>query len=149
MAMAYVSSTLFLRSTLWTAPAANGGVDRATHFSSFYLFTFAFASRFRGCGSTVCSASLSVFFCAEEVQRNVWDVPDNPTVMWERRNIKEFTWAQWNDPAVFKGSSCLTRDYQTQVLHWAPRSEERRVGKEGRSRWAPYHYKKGVRRVQR
>jgi hypothetical protein len=120
MAMAYVSSTLSLRSTLWTALAANGGVDRATHFSSFYLFTFAFASRFRGGGPTVCSASLSVFFCAEEVQRNVWDVPDNPTVMWERRNIKEFTWAQWNDPAVFKGSSCLTRDYQTQVLHWTP-----------------------------
>src|SRR3989475_9821345 len=29
---------------------------------------------------------------------------------------------------------------------WACRSEERRVGKEGRSRWAPYHYKKNISR---
>ena len=25
------------------------------------------------------------------------------------------------------------------IEYWAPRSEERRVGKECRSRWSPYH----------
>src|SRR2546430_4657686 len=25
------------------------------------------------------------------------------------------------------------------AIHWSPRSEERRVGKECRSRWSPYH----------
>src|SRR6266699_7074758 len=28
------------------------------------------------------------------------------------------------------------------IVRCAPRSEERRVGKECRSRWSPYHYKK-------
>src|SRR5947209_16051780 len=33
--------------------------------------------------------------------------------------------------------------------HGAPRSEERRVGKECRSRWSPYHYKKKRKREKR
>ena len=29
--------------------------------------------------------------------------------------------------------------FNTRADHWATRSEERRVGKECRSRWSPYH----------
>src|SRR2546430_10887496 len=35
----------------------------------------------------------------------------------------------------------FSRSEEAQILR---RSEERRVGKEGRSRWSPYHYKKNM-----
>jgi len=39
------------------------------------------------------------------------------------------------------GLRCARRGYRTLILSldMAHRSEERRVGKEGRSRWSPYH----------
>ena len=45
-------------------------------------------------------------------------------------SIPEFGNGQW-----FKAS-------QTSSAKWMERSEERRVGKEGRSRWSAYHEKK-------
>ena len=49
-------------------------------------------------------------------------------------------------PAVGRGVSAFAGEKETQVFSCAPvlvkdpeRSEERRVGKECRSRWSPYH----------
>src|SRR6266699_4085272 len=44
-------------------------------------------------------------------------------------------------------SSSFRSATSTSRCGWWPRSEERRVGKECRSRWAPYHYKKKIWRV--
>src|SRR6266480_7870871 len=54
------------------------------------------------------------------------------------------SWSQMMTPrsARFSSSSCPMRGTASSRRRPAPRSEERRVGKECRSRWSPYHYKK-------
>src|SRR3712207_9392741 len=47
------------------------------------------------------------------------------------------------DPAAAREAFAPARQpYPTLRAHLSARSEERRVGKERRSRWSPYHYKK-------
>ena len=41
-------------------------------------------------------------------------------------------WSMWTDPEMFK-------QWYGPMGMSVPRSEERRVGKECRSRWSPYH----------
>src|SRR2546422_8704270 len=48
-------------------------------------------------------------------------------------------WREWLDPLCRLGPDGLDATRQRQA---GDRSEERRVGEEGRSRWAPYHLKK-------
>ena len=38
-----------------------------------------------------------------------------------------------------EGMELLFKTYYKPLVAWAARSEERRVGKECRSRWSPYH----------
>ena len=40
---------------------------------------------------------------------------------------------------LFLGSSYAYCDWNPEIMYAASRSEERRVGKECRSRWSPYH----------
>ena len=42
-------------------------------------------------------------------------------------------------PLIYTGLSSGLRQCELITLSWADRSEERRVGKECRSRWSPYH----------
>src|SRR2546430_14511257 len=42
-------------------------------------------------------------------------------------------------PRFFEATGTLAADVQTDVQPQTARSEERRVGKECRSRWSPYH----------
>ena len=43
------------------------------------------------------------------------------------------------DAVLIGGGSGLSSAAGYNHYHWLPRSEERRVGKECRSRWSPYH----------
>ena len=56
-------------------------------------------------------------------------------------NLKKQTvyglWKNSNDSTVSKDIKNLSKKYHIKVS--SPRSEERRVGKECRSRWSPYH----------
>ena len=45
---------------------------------------------------------------------------------------------QRNPNVVFKGGTSLSKAYHV-IDRFSERSEERRVGKECRSRWSPYH----------
>ena len=49
-------------------------------------------------------------------------------------NIQSFDWDQDNFPKLLQANG-----YQTALIGKIHRSEERRVGKECRSRWSPYH----------
>ena len=55
-----------------------------------------------------------------------------------RQNIRKY-----GDPALLKGLMPTISKYRPDIKFWltfaALRSEERRVGKECRSRWSPYH----------
>src|SRR5260370_36238579 len=59
----------------------------------------------------------------------------------------DWTAPGWEEPSIFD-VNCLCvggwvplSEWSESVVPWL-RSEERRVGKECRSRWSPYHYKK-------
>src|SRR3712207_8167156 len=53
--------------------------------------------------------------------------------------MKEELGDDWLEPDLFRiGASSLLGDIERQLEHFV-RSEERRVGKECRSRWSPYH----------
>src|SRR3712207_8485615 len=41
--------------------------------------------------------------------------------------------------AALRSKNIADRELQTSIIHLLIRSEERRVGKECRSRWSPYH----------
>src|SRR5256886_13825442 len=61
--------------------------------------------------------------------------------------VREIAGPEWLSPGYFRiGASSLLNDLlmqrRKQLTGAYSRSEERRVGKEGRSRWSPYHYKK-------
>src|SRR3712207_9187880 len=45
----------------------------------------------------------------------------------------------WKDMPEVRNGEFKTEDIQTEVFLLPARSEERRVGKECRSRWSPYH----------
>ena len=88
------------------------------YFYFFFYFFFFFSSRRR---HTRCSRDWSSDVCSSDLietsRGNLYD--------YECLNLK----------AVYDGSTSGP-EYVTGVLH---RSEERRVGKECRSRWSPYH----------
>src|SRR5256886_6264062 len=71
--------------------------------------------------SDVCSSDLAVVTYSNESKTRLLGV--------DKKLIKEFG-------AV---SQQVARDMARGVRHRAKRSEERRVGKECRSRWSPYH----------
>ena len=48
-----------------------------------------------------------------------------------------------------KGAGIFTKVASAAGIDSSGRSEERRVGKECRSRWSPYHYKKKAKRTDR
>ena len=63
-----------------------------------------------------------------------WDFFSNP------KNLREITPSSPNKRfsiSLFEGGVYQSFDNQKGVI--SPRSEERRVGKECRSRWSPYH----------
>src|SRR2546427_8897490 len=45
----------------------------------------------------------------------------------------------WRSAASFDARGCTVRRWLAELTRRAARSEERRVGKECRSRWSPYH----------
>src|SRR5690554_8239991 len=57
-----------------------------------------------------------------------------------------FEWGIYFDPSLYPDNeyyqNTITDAYWSQHPTIVSRSEERRVGKESRSRWSPYHYKK-------
>src|SRR5690242_20954818 len=100
-----------------------------------FLFFFFFSSRRRHTrltcdwSSDVCSSDLHV-----ESSGHVFPRPVRVrAVLPAERAV---------DAAISKEGRPGRPRHVRQSLHAAPRSEERRVGKECRSRWSPYHKKK-------
>src|SRR5256886_8202250 len=100
---------------------------------SFILcfFFFFFSSRRRhtrfDCdwSSDVCSSDLRAYVAAIQLIK-------------KDQNFSEKTFAKWlreKDPYLIK----KTVESYAKLFKPTPRSEERRVGKECRSRWSPYH----------
>ena len=61
---------------------------------------------------------------------------DTTSVQWEGAppiNVELLTPNEWSRPQI------ALEQIQGIVIHYTARSEERRVGKECRSRWSPYH----------
>src|SRR5256885_2594465 len=55
------------------------------------------------------------------------------------RALGPYTWLQGDPPIVCRPLRLEVIDGDGRVIDHPPRSEERRVGKECRSRWSPYH----------
>src|SRR2546430_10302515 len=103
----------------------------------YFLFVFFFSSRRRhtrfDCdwSSDVCSSDL--YGVSAAVRRNPW-------IDRERMGIEGVSYGgQLTDWLITQ-----TNEFKAAV----PRSEERRVGEEGRSRWSPYHLKKKKERLK-
>src|SRR2546430_4175632 len=99
-----------------------------------HLFFFFFSSRRRhtrfDCdwSSDVCSSDLP-----ERMARLLQDLqPDPLPNVWLGTSIE-------SDPYTYRADSLRGVPAAVRFLSLEPRSEERRVGKECRSRWSPYH----------
>src|SRR2546427_12264791 len=90
------------------------------------------------------------------VRLTLYGLPDVPRTEWGRHHVSSFysgigdLWDRHHDGLIVTGTEPRAPDLRdepywgslTRVLEWAEdhtRSEERRVGKECRSRWSPYH----------
>src|SRR5438034_11783160 len=107
------------------------------------MFVFFFSSRRRHTrslcdwSSDVCSSDLD---CRLGVKKSFNQVQADGTT----KEKKELIWGYGSGVAA-----CTNPVYGDVVLADYTRSEERRVGKECRSRWSEYHRKKKERRVDR
>src|SRR3712207_8135466 len=94
-----------------------------------FLFFF-FSSRrrhtryWRDWSSDVCSSDL----------REIWQAPDRAAAEAAITAFAEKYAAKYG-----KAVACLAKDRDALLAFYDFRSEERRVGKECRSRWSPYH----------
>ena len=76
------------------------------------------------------------FLLLEEIRSEEKDIPPFQLIKEE----KEYT-SNFQIPRE-KGTACFDADKLNEEIYhrkWQIRSEERRVGKECRSRWSPYH----------
>src|SRR3712207_9068264 len=105
--------------------------------STLFPYTTLFRSA-DGIGDTI-RISLSTFHAEEEVK-----------VAWE---ILKALKLRERGPVLIACPTCgrlqfdmdtVVADIERRLEQYADRSEERRVGKECRSRWSPYHYKKNA-----
>src|SRR3712207_8198373 len=91
----------------------------------FYFFFFSSRRRhtryWRDWSSDVCSSDLYVI--------------KGPGVA--TNSVRAAGWARWQNERV--SMTVAVRDFWQQFPNALRRSEERRVGKECRSRWSPYH----------
>src|SRR2546425_9716767 len=77
------------------------------------------------------------------VRLTLYGLPDVPRTEWGRHHVSSFysgigdLWDRHHDGLIVTGTEPRAPDLRDEP-YWG-RSEERRVGKEGRSRWSPYH----------
>src|SRR5256884_6731678 len=108
------------------------------------------------CRTSTPHIGLSFFFQAEDGIRDVavtgvqtcalpilYDVPKHkPDVVYIGLNDRDKAWHDLYELKLSTGEKTLLRKNTERISAWTfdlPRSEERRVGKECRSRWSPYH----------
>src|SRR2546422_7212586 len=97
-----------------------------------YMFFFFFSSRRR---HTRCSRDWSSDVCSSDLQMHRLGPRDGDAA----RDALTVWTIDWTYGEARTADGCGLRDVKVTLTLSTTRSEERRVGKECRSRWSPYH----------
>src|SRR5258707_5137574 len=112
---------------------------RLSAFFFFFQAEDGIRDYWRDWSSDVCSSDLAGFMSQGLTNQILHSVPGMHVVAisnrWVERAVSVFRYAGYDDVVVADSQ----RELDDAAIRLQPRSEERRVGKECRSRWSPYH----------
>src|SRR5690348_13584875 len=126
-------------STATTAPAATTAA--ASNTTAAAATTAAAGTTAAGAATTAAGGTSTAFnsgfkVTSDQITLSIW-ADDAGMAPWYQKVTAAYT--QLHPNVKFDVQAFAVRDFETKIAAAVPRSEERRVGKECRSRWSPYH----------